>query len=217
MLFQFKIFEPFKSELRHGISQRTMGSFKDGDLKLRLSQTPTQFFAEQIHGDDILEIPEEEGENLKGDAFITNQKTKPLGVKTADCQGVLIYDPVKKVTAAVHAGWKGSTLQIIKKTVEKLSTKYQSDPADLHVGIGPSLGPCCAEFSDPRTELPKFIHPYINGKKVDFWNLSLDECIAAGIPESQIEIAKICTKCDSNYYSYRNGNSERMAVFIEMK
>jgi len=139
-------------------------------------------------------------------------------VKAADCQGVLIYDPKNEAVAAVHSGWKGSALNIIGKTIEKMKLKYGSDPQDLLVAVSPSLGPCCAQFSDPNKELPDFCKPFIKpNKHVDFWALTLHQLAEAGVTEDHIELSGLCTKCQPGYHSYRNGDSQRMGVFVKLK
>ncbi len=172
----------------------------------------------QMHQDDIIVIESEPSATLKADAVITKTKGLPLAVKVADCQGVLIYDPKTNSIAAVHSGWRSSALNIIGKTIKKMQSELGSKPSDLLIGISPSLGPCCAEFTDPTKELPDLIHPYINKNQVDFWSLSLAQCMKAGVPENQIEIAKTCTKCNhEKYFSHRNKETGRMAVFIGLK
>ena len=52
-----------------------------------------------------------------------------IGVRTADCVPVLLYDPVKRVVACIHAGWKGTVLHISEKTVELITVKYGCNPS----------------------------------------------------------------------------------------
>ena len=171
-----------------------------------------------MHGDSIIIVNEYPDKQLSGDAFITNKSNIPLAVKVADCQGVLMFDPVNKVIAAAHSGWRGSVLNIIGKTIQKMSDEFGSSSSDLLVGISPSLGPCCAEFSNPADELPAFVHPFIKGRDVDFWSLSFNQLKKSGVHESNIELMNECTKCNpSEYFSHRNGNIGRMAVFISVK
>ena len=130
----------------------------------------------------------------------------------------MIFDPKTNSIAAIHSGWKSSALNIIGKTVKRMEKIFGSKPVDLLVGIGPSLGPCCAQFSNPKKELPKSVHPYIKDDHVDLWSLSLDQLKEAGINKNQIEFIKECKKCNPDkYYSYRNADTGRMAVFISLK
>lgn len=173
--------------------------------------------ADQIHSDLILEVNEKPKDLPQVDAFTTNKKGLTLLVEVADCQGILIFDPVTRSIATVHSGWRGSAKNIIGKTIGRMTELYESSPADLLIGISPSLGPCCAEFSDPKNELPEFCHPFIDtNNHVDFWALSQQQCEAAGVPTEQIELAGKCTKCQPGYVSYRNGDSGRMGVFATL-
>jgi len=138
-------------------------------------------------------------------------------VKVADCQGILMLDSENRAIGCIHSGWRGSVKNIIGKAIGKMKKEFGTNPKNLLVGISPSLGPCCAEFSNPERELPEFIRPYLKNRHVDFWKLSLDQCLHAGVPKKNIEIARVCTKCDPGYFSYRRGEDGRMAVFISLK
>lgn len=205
MILEFELFKPYKDQLIHGITT------KDSPHPEGL------IFANQVHGDTIMMIDKKPEETPSVDAFITNKSNLTLAVRVADCQGVLVFDPIQKAIAAIHSGWRGSAVNIIGKTIEKLKKEYGSNSKDLVVGISPSLGPCCTEFSNPKKELPEFVHPYIKGHHVDFWSLSIDQLKAEGISENQIEKPTECTKCNSDqFYSHRKGDEGRMAVFISL-
>tara|TARA_A100000164_G_scaffold9224_1_gene7863 strand:- start:226 stop:972 length:747 start_codon:yes stop_codon:yes gene_type:complete len=75
---------------------------------------------------------------LVGDALITNTKKIILGILTADCVPIIIYDPKLKYISAIHAGWKGAYKEIIKKVVKYL-IGLGSRPEDLIAAIGPCI------------------------------------------------------------------------------
>lgn len=198
-MHEFKIFAPFLDRIEVGMSPDLFG-----------------ILADQVHGDLILEISERPKTMPQCDGFMTREKGLPLMIKVADCQGILMYDPITHSAAAVHSGWRGSTLNIVGKAVEKMRETYGANPADLLVAISPSLGPCCAEFTDPKTELPESCHAFIReGNYVDFWQMSVTQLLKAGV--QQIEVAGQCTKCQPGYFSHRNGDSGRMGVFVTLK
>ena len=222
MILKFSIFKPFANRLIHGMTTKQMGSFNDEDKNFseQLKKLPVEkpIFSRQIHGDKVILATERPDKPFEGDAFITQEKNLPLTVKVADCQGILIYDPKTESIATVHSGWRSSTLNIIGKTVKQMQDTFGLNPSNLLIGISPSLGPCCTEFTDPKNELPEFIHPYIKDQNVDFWALSINQLKEVGVPENQIEIIKECTKCQPNkYFSHRNADIGRMAVFISLK
>lgn len=106
-------------------------------------------FMEQVHGDVVGEVQQEpiESEIISGvDALTTKKAGVFLAVKSADCLPVLLYDPVLKVIAAVHAGWKGTQKEIVRKTVQKLA-KEGCDVQNIHAILGPAIGVCCYEVS----------------------------------------------------------------------
>lgn len=140
------------------------------------------------------------------DGFITNTPGLPLMVRFADCQVVFIFDPIKRVIAAVHCGWRGNVKNIIGKAVKRMIDEFGCNSADILVGISPSLGPCCAEFSDPGTELPGFMQKYVNGRHVDFWQCTFEQLVDVGVLPEHIEMAQRCTVCENDkFFSYRGG------------
>jgi len=162
--------------------------------------------AGQVHG-DRLAVVEDIGQDteLTGyDGLITSQPGVGLLIQQADCQAVLIHDPVEKVVAAVHSGWRGSTLNISGKTVTVMEKNFGVNPADLRVVISPSLGPCCAEFSNYRLELPRLFHTWqVKPCYFDFWAITRSQLTAAGVMEKNIVTAAICTECSKDFFSYR--------------
>jgi hypothetical protein len=223
MILQFDLFKPYSDRLVQGITTKPFGSLNgsEEDYEKQLEKLKTYsgeipVFGIQIHSDLILKVDEMPKERPEVDALITNKKGLPIGIKVADCQGILLFDPKRNAVGAVHSGWKGSAQNIIGKTVKRMAEEFGSDPGDILAGITPSIGPCCLEFTDPKKELPEFMHPYIRGKNLDFWSLSLRQLNDAGV--KSIEIKAECTKCHPDrFYSYRNKDTGRMAAFIGLK
>lgn len=210
-------------KLKSGFTNKKSGSFKESDSHFRQHvqnlALGTPVLLNQTHSDIILEVSEPfDFEHLpEGDAMITRQKNLLLMVKAADCQGIVIFDPIKQALGVVHSGWKGSIQNILGKTIRRMKERYGCDPKNLLVAISPSLGPCCAEFTDPKTELPEFCHPFIlEDNRVDFWALSQKQCVDEGVLESNIEITGICTKDSPDFFSYRLGDEGRMGVYAKL-
>ncbi len=250
--FQFHCFQKFSDELVHGVLQRNGGvskppfdslnlSFNVGDSKQSVEknraivvdvfdfENENIFSAKQAHGKNIIVIDEEtiqmhdskkEYENT--DAFITRFAGIVPLIQVADCQAILMFDPVKKVIANVHAGWKGLAQNITAEVVKKLEQDFGVNPENLLVGISPSLGPCCAFFSDPEKELPVEFGPYIKeNKAVDLWQFSVDQLHNLGIPTTNIELARVCSFCGAGnkFFSYRRdkGVTGRFGAFLSLK
>ena len=167
----------------------------------------------QVHGERVLAVKErpEEEEYHGYDAVITNLPGLALLIQQADCQAVLLHDPVQKTIAAIHCGWRGSVAGIIGKTIARLQAEYAVDPANLRAVISPSLGPCCAEFIHYRKELPQWMHAYETTNKTahfDFWAISRRQLGDAGVPAEQIETTGVCTRCCRDYFSFRRAKLE---------
>ena len=93
----------------------------------------------QIHSNNVYKISKIPKKKLKGDSLVTNKKGIALGILTADCAPVFIYDPVNNLISALHAGWKGAYKKIVSTTLRKFKSSG-SNFNDLIVVIGPCIG-----------------------------------------------------------------------------
>ncbi len=175
-------------------------------------------FARQRHGVNILEITPESsadcscdlGEEEGCDALLTTTLSLGLAIQHADCQAVLLYDLRHAAIAAVHCGWRGSVQNILGITLAKMAAEYRTNPAEVTAFIGPSLGPCCAEFINYKKELPDSFHPYIVSENhFDFHAISTMQLIAAGLRKENITSLAHCTSCSADYFSYRRSRRQR--------
>ena len=90
----------------------------------------------------VVDRPDLTREDLEGyDALVTALPGVAVGVRTADCVPVLLYDPAKRVVAAVHAGWRGTVLHIPEKAIGVMSQAFGTRARDLRAVVGPSIGP----------------------------------------------------------------------------
>ena len=174
----------------------------------------------QVHGSTVQIIKDVCDGDVEADAMITQRPGIFLTILTADCQAILLYDPVQHVVANVHSGWRGNVQNILAATLAVMQNQFACDPRQIVAGIGPSLGPCCAEFIHYETELPNSFYPYRRGKaQFDFWAISADQLTNEGILPEHIEIAGLCTVCHPNeFYSYRREHATgRFATVIGIK
>lgn len=143
---------------------------------------------------------------METDAVITNTLGVCLGIKTADCVPILLYDSKNKVIAAVHAGWRGTLKGILTKTIKSMISEFNTAPTDIIAGIGPSISPGVYEVGQEVWSQfdPQYIHmnDNISGDKrlLDLWKANHDQLTRAGISANQVEIAEICTY--SNPYTF---------------
>ncbi len=93
---------------------------------------------EQVHGNTVI-VAEPSWHTFQADAMISNQKNLLLVIGVADCVPILFYDPIKKAIGAAHAGWRGTSLRIVEKVLEKMSQEYGSSPSDVRVVLGPAI------------------------------------------------------------------------------
>jgi len=98
------------------------------------------FLLHQIHSNKFVYINKsyKTKKKIKADAAITDQKKLPLGILTADCVPILIYDNKSKMIAAIHAGWKGAYKGIIEKVI-RFMEKKGCDKKNIHAAIGPCI------------------------------------------------------------------------------
>ncbi|MEI6297851.1 MAG: peptidoglycan editing factor PgeF [bacterium] len=164
----------------------------------------------QTHGTVIQEIDEtfinlksdEQSKYLNGvDALFTQLSGICIGVTTADCVPILFFDPIKKVIAVAHAGWRGTCARIAEMTVQTLVEKYQSKPEDILVVIGPSISPDVYEvgkevvenFEMAGFDISEIVTDRNNVSYLDLWKANQQSLERVGVLKNHIEISGICT------------------------
>lgn len=234
------------SEIRHGIFTRhfgySTGPFESLNVSFGLGDKAAQvrenrqviaramgsndlIFAQQVHGDQVLILnPDnfvcDEGSEAvlgTGDALVTDASGKFVTIQLADCQSILLYDASRRVVANIHSGWRSSIRNIAGRTVHIMQKHFKCHPADIMAGIGPSLGPCCAEFVHYRKEIPEIFWQYKTANDhFDFWSISRDQLADAGVRRKNIEVSNVCTRCNTAvFFSYRGeGQTGRFAAVI---
>lgn len=163
------------------------------------------------------------------DALITADTGVALVTHSADCCLLVFYDPVKRVIAAAHAGWRGTVKEIGAKTVKAMQAKFGSNTADIIAGIAPSIGKCCYEVDDPvynefvkldYLDMYKFFFPKGSGKyQLDLWEANRQILVNAGIRNDNIDITDLCTNCHADaFHSHRATAGKRgvNGLIIEM-
>jgi copper oxidase (laccase) domain-containing protein len=90
-------------------------------------------------------------------------------------------------------------------TIGKMAEDFGCRPSDIHAGISPSLGPCCAEFINYRTEIPQSFWKYKDdAHRFNFWAITRDQLCGEGVSDRTIYSSGICTRCNPNlFFSYR--------------
>lgn len=169
---------------------------------------------------NVVQMVTEENINdnfLNTDGLITNLKGVGLAISTADCQGILLYDPIKKVIGSIHSGWKGTLNKITMNAINLMINEYNSNPSDVIACISPSILKCCFEvdlevvdmFQNNFTDINEFIYKGeikdgIQKYFIDTIGINKNEMMKLELKEENIICSNICTKCNHlKYHSYR--------------
>ena len=176
----------------------------------------------QVHGDRIalVDRPDLTREDLEGfDAFVCRLPGVAIGVRTADCVPILLHDPVRSVVAAVHSGWKGTVLQIARKTIARMQQEFGTRPADLRAVIGPAIGPASFQVGEEVVEqfrsagfpMPLiWTHqgqgdgrPMSGGHHIDLIRANRWILETSGVPAENVQTADVDTYVDESFFSAR--------------
>ena len=134
------------------------------------------------------------------DAVMTDVPQLCIGVSTADCIPVLLYDSTHRAVSAVHAGWRGTVLRIVQKAVEAMCHAYGTAPADLQAVIGPGISLDSFEVGDEVYD--QFLSAGFDMQPISRreakWHIDLPVCnrlqlMEAGVPADHIQMTNICT------------------------
>jgi YfiH family protein len=154
------------------------------------------------------------------DSLISATPGAVLMITAADCLQILLLDPRVPAIGLVHAGWRGLVAQAIAATVEAMTRQYGTRPDHLLAGVGPGLGLCCAEFTDPQSELPHGFAPFIHGRHVDLRAVAGDQLAQAGLRPGNVEHMNLCTRCRRHeFFSHRGdqGRTGRFGAFLVLQ
>jgi hypothetical protein len=143
----------------------------------------------------------------------------------ADCVPIILYSKKNNLASIVHAGWRGTAQEILRKTVEKIINEFSINPKDLTALIGPSIGKCCFETDEDvfeqliKDKSNKNLYEQV-GKKyfIDLKQLNYLQLKQIGV--SEIDICDYCTCCMSDiFFSYRkeNGVTARHSAVIKIR
>ena len=182
----------------------------------------------QDHHTNILRVTQEdcgkgiwrEKEYESIDGLVTDEPGVALATFYADCVPLYFIDPVHRAIGLSHAGWRGTVAEMGRKTVERMTSEFGSDPADMLAAVGPSIGPCCYEVDDVVIDAVKALqlpHQDVcftekgDGKYLlNLWEVNVQILVRAGIPEKSITVAALCTCCEhDSLISHRATNGQR--------
>lgn len=142
------------------------------------------------------------------DAVITNLPNIYLGILTADCVPVLLYDATHQAVAAIHAGWRGTVGRIANRTLTAMSEQYGTRPEEVQVIIGPSISLQAFEvgqevydaFEKAGFHMPDIAEPFNKKWHIDLWWANADQLQEMGVPFHHIYCSGLCSVEHANSY-----------------
>lgn len=174
--------------------------------------------ATQVHGTELLVLgSEKRPPPTEADALVATIPGLAVGVRTADCVPILLAHRPSGKVAAVHAGWRGTLVEIAGKAVATLAAAG-CPPRELAAAIGPAIGPCCYEVSEELAEtFSARWSAEAKGRALDLPRINQLQLLAAGIPADHIDPLSLCTSCDeARFFSHRRdrGKTGRHLSFV---
>ena len=163
------------------------------------------------------------------DGLITNVPGIILSTRHADCLAIFMIDPILKVVALGHAGWRGTVANVAGTLFDVFVSHYGSNPNDIVCALGPGIGQCCFEVDEntfkefKNMNLSGFENFYIqNGNKYNINTLKVNKqvLIERGVREQNIFESDICTGCNHDWlFSHRASGGKRgnNGAFIMIK
>lgn len=157
----------------------------------------------QVHSDRIVTVEDAPFEGFpEADGVVSADPSTVLCIRTADCVPVLLWDEVLQVSGALHAGWRGLALGIVAKGLDLMRSM---GCRDIHVGLGPAIGPCCYTVG-PEVVRALGTEPSTSSTgslSVDLHAVALRQATAFGVDPLRIHVLRSCTCCTASYFSYR--------------
>ncbi len=156
----------------------------------------------QVHGDTVLRAGS--AAEPEADGQWTETPAEVLVVGVADCVPVFLWDAKERRLALVHAGWRGTAAAIVSRAVECL-VDAGSRQSDLHLAMGPSIGPCCYAVGPEVAQRLAAALVTLDGRAhLDLRQANRQCALMSGVPAHQIAPDPPCTGCDGvRFYSHR--------------
>ena len=174
----------------------------------------------QVHGVQVRRIDAPQQEIIEGvDAVMTNVPQLCIGVSTADCIPIIIYDRQHHAACAIHAGWRGTVQRIVHVAVRAMQEAYGSVPSQLRAVIGPGISLDSFEVGDEVYQQfanAGFAMPTIS-RRYEKWHIDLPQCNRLQLEEagiSEIHMSGICTyQHHHDYFSARRLGIQSGRIF----
>jgi YfiH family protein len=181
---------------------------------------------QQTHSDNVHVVTKQDidKEISNCDGLVTNLKNVSLQIRTADCVPITVKDPIKKVVGVVHAGWRGTEKEIVKKAIDRIILRFNSKATDIKVNVGPAIDKdnylvrkdIASRFMEKYPDSLELVSD--NQWKFDLVGVNIKQLLDVGIQRKNIKNSKISTFNNKKYPSFRrDGKSERFVTKIMLK
>jgi polyphenol oxidase len=188
----------------------------------RAGNPPVDVTLRQIHSDRVVNANGLPDRAQEGDALISDEPGKAIGIRSADCVPILLLDPKNRAVAAVHAGWRGTAAEIVARTIEGMQRAFKTQPSEIYAALGPCISSCCYEVKEDVAAhfaalFPEWGDEHHALRKLDLVEGNRRQMVAAGVPAEQLFDLGLCTACHtSQFFSYRREpqNPGRMVASI---
>jgi YfiH family protein len=177
----------------------------------------------QIHSATVVRAPQSEAwrECDACDALWSDEDRVALGIKVADCLPVTMVDPVNRIIANVHSGWRGAVAGITTAALDAVQSSAAFDPSAAHAYLGPSIRSCCFEVGEEVAEKfeERFVERAGTRPHVDLVAFTRHVLIERGFVPSRVSDSGFCTRCDDSiFHSYRRqgaGGGRNLAIVAQ--
>ncbi len=189
------------------------------ELLLEMEEEPSMIYSAFQDHTDHVKVPDLENTVkfvygriiLNTDAMVTNEKNVALLIKMADCTPIILFDPVKKVQAVVHSGWRGTCKEIGAKAAAKMESTFFCKRENICAYIGPTIsiedyevGEEVYKAFEKFTNRDSFFEKKQSGKyHLNMKQANLDVLLRAGIKEENIELERESTFGNPHLHSAR--------------
>ena len=172
---------------------------------------------QHVHGTQVWIVGDHVPNPAEFDVLVTDRVGDTLGAFAADCIPILFSDPVRRVVAAAHAGWRGTVNGVAAVAVQTMIGRFGSRAEDICVALGPSIGPCCFEvgpevvdaFSRALPDTPGLIVSGTRKPHIDLRVATRAILQAQGVLADHVDDTPPCTRCDAErFFSFRRDGQE---------
>jgi YfiH family protein len=182
------------------------------------------FLLKQVHSTQVWNVNgwKPQQREREGDALMTDCTGKSIGIRTADCVPLLLIDTKNRAVAAVHAGWRGTSEEIVRITLEHMAQDFGTAPQDVYAAIGPCIRECCYGVGSEvaarfRPWFPEWQFEQSAARNIDLSGTNRRQMQAVGVPADQVFDSGLCTACQTGqFFSFRREpeNAGRMVAAI---